>query len=106
MNKQHMYILVMAAVTFLIRAVPVSVIQKQIKNRFIRSFLFYVPYVTLAAMTVPAMITATRSPISGICAFLVGLIAAWKNGGLFKVAVFSCVTVILVEGIMHLFGVI
>ena len=60
----YLYILVMAAVTYLIRAVPLTVFQKKIENRYIRSFLYYVPYTCLTAMTVPGIFYATRSPVS------------------------------------------
>ena len=55
------YILVMAGVTYLVRVLPLTLIRKEIKNQTIRSFLFYVPYVTLAVMTFPAILTATGS---------------------------------------------
>ena len=97
MNKQYMYILVMAAVTFLIRAIPVSVIQKQIKNRFIRSFLFYVPYVTLAIMTFPAIINATGSIWSGLAALVIGVLLSYFGISLFGVAVCSCAAVFIIE---------
>ena len=58
----YLYILVMAGVTFLIRALPMTLIRREIKNRFIRSFLYYVPYVTIAVMTFPAILSATNSP--------------------------------------------
>ena len=90
-----LYIAVMAAVTYLIRMLPLTLIRKQIKSRFIRSFLYYVPYVTLAVMTFPAIIQATKSPVSGIAALLVGLVAAWFKGDLFFVAVCCCVSAFL-----------
>ena len=95
MNNTYIYIFIMALVTYLIRVLPLTVIKKQIKNRFIKSFLYYVPYVTLAVMTFPAIITATKSPISGICAFLVGV--SFLGQSLFKVAVSCCLTVFLME---------
>ncbi|MBP3312487.1 MAG: AzlD domain-containing protein, partial [Butyricicoccus sp.] len=60
----YLYIFVMAAVTYLIRVLPLTLIRRQIKNTFLRSFLYYVPYVTLAVMTFPALLSATGSPIS------------------------------------------
>ena len=71
------YIFIMAAVSFAIRCLPMTLIRKPIKSRFIQSFLYYVPYVTLAVMTFPAIVEATQSPISGAAALAVGLIAAW-----------------------------
>ena len=100
MNQAHniyIYLIVMALVSFAIRVTPITLLRKQIKSRFLRSFLYYVPYVTLALMTVPAMITATRSPISGAAALIVGIIASWLGSGLFPVAVLCCLTVFLTE---------
>ena len=93
--NNYLYIAVMAGVSFLIRVLPMTIIRKQIKSRFIRSFLFYVPYVTLAVMTFPAIITATDNVWSGIAALIVGLLAAWFKGDLFFVAVSCCATVFL-----------
>lgn len=100
MNNTYIYIFIMAFVTYLIRVLPLTVIKKQIKNRFIRSFLYYVPYITLAVMTFPAIITATKSPISGICAFVVGITVSFLGQSLFKVAVSCCLTVFLMELIL------
>lgn len=91
------YLAVMAAVTFLVRALPLTLIRKQIKNRFLRSFLYYVPYVTLAVMTFPAILTATQAPVSGALALVVGVIAAYFGAGLFPVAASCCAVVFLVE---------
>ena len=91
------YILVVAAVTFLIRVLPLTLIRKEIKNRFIRSFLFYVPYVTLAVMTFPAMMEATGSLWSGAAALVAGIVLAWLGLGLFPVAVLCCVVVFILE---------
>ena len=63
----------------------------------IRSFLYYVPYVTLSVMTFPAILEATQSPISGAAALIVGLVLAWMGKSLFQVSVFSCVIVFLLE---------
>ena len=83
----------MAAVSYTIRVLPLTLIRKPIKNQFIQSFLYYVPYVTLAVMTFPAIIHATQTPISG----LVALIAAWLGAGLFPVSVICCVLVFVIE---------
>ena len=87
----------MVAVTYLIRVLPLTLIRKEIKNKTLRSFLYYVPYVTLAVMTFPAMIHATQSPISGVIALIVALLMAFFGLGLFPVAVGACVTVFIVE---------
>ena len=65
------FLMVMAGVTYLIRVIPLTLIRREIKNPVIRSFLFYVPYVTLAVMTFPAMVTAATNPIAGAAAFIV-----------------------------------
>lgn len=95
--KNYIYILIMAAVSFAIRVTPLTLIRKQIKNRFIRSFLYYVPYITLAVMTFPAIVNATRSPLSGAAALAVGIAAAWFGAGLFKVSVACCAVVFIAE---------
>lgn len=88
------YILLMALVTYLIRVIPLTLLKKPIKNRFLKSFLYYVPYITLAAMTFPAVMEVTSNPIFGLIAFLAGLILAWFNGNLFLVEI-VCVAVVL-----------
>lgn len=93
----YIYILIMAGVSFLIRALPLTLIRKQIKNQFLQSFLYYVPYVTLAVMTFPAIINATQSSIAGIAALVVGLVLAFFDAGLFKVAASCCATVLIFE---------
>lgn len=98
----YLYILVMAGVSFCIRVLPLTLIQKRIKNRYIQSFLFYVPYVTLAVMTFPAIVEATQSPVSGALALIVGIIAAWLGGSLFQVASACCLVVLLAEMLLPL----
>ena len=93
----YLYILVMAGVTYAIRVLPLTLIRRQITNRFLRSFLYYVPYVTLAVMTFPAMIEATASPLAGAAALLVGVVLAWLGAGLFPVAAACCAAVFLTE---------
>ncbi len=93
----YIYLVIMAGVTYLIRVLPITLIQKQIRNRFLKSFLYYVPYVTLAVMTFPAIMDATQSPAAGVCALLVGIIAAWLGAGLFPVSVSCCAIVFLLE---------
>ena len=93
----YIYLLVMSAVTLAIRILPVTLIRRPIRNRFLRSFLFYVPYVTLAVMTFPAIMDATRSPYAGLLALIVGIGLAWKGLSLFKVASACCMVVFGVE---------
>lgn len=94
------YIAVMAGVTFLIRVLPLTVIRKKIKNRFFNSFLYYVPYVTLAVMTFPAIVHATQSTWSGVAAMAVGVVAAWLGADLFKTALACCAIVFVLELIL------
>ena len=98
----YVYILGMWLVTYLIRVLPLTLIRRQITNRTIRSFLFYVPYVTLAVMTFPAILTATQSPISGALALVLGIALAWFGGSLFQVSVACCVIVFAAELLMKL----
>lgn len=93
----YAYILVMAAVSYAIRALPMTLIRKPIRSPFIQSFLYYVPYVTLAVMTFPAIVDTTQSPVAGVLALLVGVAAAWLGAGLMPVAVLCCATVLLSE---------
>ncbi|MCH5201796.1 MAG: AzlD domain-containing protein [Oscillospiraceae bacterium] len=96
-HNPYIYILIMAGVSFLIRVLPLTLIRKQIKNQFIQSFLYYVPYVTLAVMTFPAIINATQSPISGLIALIVGIVAAWFGASLFQVSCSCCAVVLIAE---------
>lgn len=93
----YLYLAIMAGVTYAIRVLPLTLIRKQIKNRFLQSFLYYVPYVTLAVMTFPAIVDATQSPMAGAAALLIGILAAWLGAGLFPVSVLCCVTVFILE---------
>ena len=93
----YIYIFIMAAVTFLIRVLPLILIRKKITNTTLRSFLYYVPYVTLAVMTFPAIIEATNSVWSGLAALIVGVLLAYFGVSLFGVAVCSCVVVFIIE---------
>ena len=97
MNKNYIYIFIMAGVSFLIRALPMTLFRKPIKSQFVQSFLYYVPYVTLSAMTFPAIIHATQSPVSGAAALVIGILAAWFGADLFKTAVVCCGAVLLLE---------
>ena len=93
----YVYIFIMFAVTYCIRMLPLTLIRKPIKNRFIRSFLYYVPYVTLSVMTFPAIIKATQNPVAAAIAFVVAILLAWFGRSLFQVSVISCVVVFVTE---------
>ena len=99
-NNVYIYILVLTAVTYLIRVLPLTLIRREIKNVFLRSFLHYVPYVTLAVMTFPSIVNATESPLAGVLVLLAGIIAAWFGAGLFPVSVLCCVVVFITEWIV------
>ena len=96
-HNVYLYILIMAAVSFLIRVLPLTLIRREIKNKTIRSFLYYVPYVTLAVMTFPAILDATGSVWSGLAALLIGTVLAWLGAGLFPISVLCCVVVFVLE---------
>ena len=96
-GNPYLYILVTAGVSYLIRALPLTLIRRDIKNRFLRSFLYYVPYVTLAVMTFPSIMDATGSQWSGLAALIVGMALAWRGASLFKVAIACCATVYVLE---------
>jgi len=93
----YIYLAIMAGVTYAIRVLPLTLVQKQIKNQFFQSFLYYVPYVTLAVMTFPAILDATQSSISGALALIIGIIAAWFGASLFSVSLFCFAIVFISE---------
>ena len=96
-HNTYLYLFIMAAVSFAIRVLPLTLIQKQIQSRFIQSFLYYVPYVTLAVMTFPAILEATNSLWSGLAALVTGVLLAYFGVSLFGVAVCSCAVVFIIE---------
>lgn len=98
MNKSiYIYILVMAIVSYIIRVLPLTVIRKPITNKFVKSFLFYIPYVTLTVMTFPAIIYATDSTFAGIAALAVGILLAVFTRNLFIVASGCCIVVLILS---------
>lgn len=97
MHSIWSYIFVMALVTYLIRVLPLTLIRTEIKNKTIRSFLYYVPYVTLAVMTFPAIVNETATPVSGIAALVIGVALALLGNDLMIVSIACCATVFLVE---------
>lgn len=96
-HNVYIYLAIMAGVTFVIRVLPLTLIRKEIKNQFLQSFLYYVPYVTLAVMTFPAILSATQSPLSGALALIIGIIVAWFGASLFSVSLSCCVIVFVSE---------
>lgn len=98
-HNTYIYLAIMAGVTYAIRVFPLTLIRKEIKNQFLQSFLYYVPYVTLAVMTFPAILGATQSPISGALALIIGVIIAWFGASLFSVSL-SCCAIVLVSELL------
>ncbi|MBR0032712.1 MAG: AzlD domain-containing protein [Treponema sp.] len=97
--KDNPYIAIFTAffVSYAIRVLPLTLIRKPIKNKFVKSFLHYVPYVTLSVMTFPAIISSTQTPVAGAMAFAAGIILSFFNAGLFPVACACCAVVAIVE---------
>ena len=98
----YLYIFTMALTTYLIRCLPLTIFRKPIKSRFLRSFLHYVPYCCLTAMTFPAILTSTAALISGAAALIVGVILAYRGKSLLTVSVAASAAVILTEWVMKL----
>lgn len=97
----YVYIFTMAFVTYLIRMLPLVAFRKKIENRFVNSFLYYVPYACLTALTLPSILYSTESIVSAVCGLVVALILGFKKKGLIVVAAAACVTVFVVELIMR-----
>ncbi|MCR4743850.1 MAG: AzlD domain-containing protein [Lachnospiraceae bacterium] len=97
MDNVYLYIFVMAIVTFAIRALPLTLIRGEIKSKKIRSFLYYVPYATLSAMTFPAILSATSDIRSAAAGLIAALVLAVMKRGLLIVATGACIAVLLVE---------
>lgn len=93
----YLYILVMAGVTYLIRLIPMTLLKRDISNVYIKTFLYYVPFVTLAVMTFPAILDATANIWSALVGFAVALILAYQGNSLFKVSACACLVVFLIE---------
>ena len=100
----YLMIFVMAGVTYLIRMLPLALVKREITSPFIRSFLFYVPYACLAAMTFPAILSATESGWSAAAGFAVALAAPYREKSLLTVAVCACVAVFVVERLLTVFA--
>ena len=96
----YAYIITMAVTTYLIRVLPLTVFRKPIRSRFIRSFLHYVPYACLTAMTFPAILSSTESMLSGAAALLVAVVLAFRGKSLLTVSLASCAAVFIVERLL------
>lgn len=95
--KFLLYLLIMAGVTYLIRLIPILLVKKQLKNRFLLSFLHYVPYAVLSSMTVPACFMATGHIVTGVIGFVAALLLAWCKQSLVTVAAGASVAVLIAE---------
>lgn len=102
MKDIFLHIAVMAGVTYIVRMLPMVIFRKKIKSRFIRSFLYYIPYAVLAAMTFPAVFSSTGSVLSAAVGVVIALLLAFFEKGLVTVAVFACLGV-LVTGLIEAF---
>lgn len=96
------YLVVMAGVTYLIRMLPLTVFRRQIHNRFVKSFLYYVPYAVLGAMTFPDVLYATGSLWTALCGLVVAVVMAWRGRSLLTVAIGACLAVAAAQGVMLL----
>lgn len=102
MNNLYLYIFTMALTTYLIRVLPLTIFRKPIKSRFLRSFLYYVPYACLTAMTFPAILSITDSVFSGGAALVVAVLLAYRGKSLIVVALSSSAAVLAVEFLLNL----
>ena len=93
----YIYIFAMALVTYLIRMLPLTIFKEKIKNPFVQSILYYIPYACLTAMTIPGIFTATTHVVSGISAFVIGVLVSLKTKSLTLVALASATAVLICE---------
>ena len=96
-GNPYLYILSMAAVSYLVRVLPLTLIRGEIRSRILKSFLYYVPYVTLSVMTFPAILSATANIWSAWAGFILAIVLAYKGKSLLKVSIFACLGVFIVE---------
>ena len=92
-----LYIAVMAIVIYLLRVLPITLIRWEIKNRFVRSVLYYIPYVTLSVMTVPAIFAVTDDPLCGLAALICAAVISWCTSILILSALVACAAVFLIS---------
>lgn len=96
----YIYLLVMAGVTYLIRMIPLVLVKSKIRNKFVLSFLYYIPYAVLSVMTIPAIFYSTASKVSAFVGFLVAVVLSYFEKSLTKVAIAACVVVFVTEKII------
>ena len=104
MKDFWIYLLILAGSTYLIRAIPFALFQKKVQNRFVRSFLYYIPYSVLAAMTLPAALYATGDMLAAALGLFVGGIFAVRGKNLTVVAAICCVTALVADILLKLFA--
>lgn len=97
MNNTYFYLIFSAIIVYFMRMLPLTLVKGKIRNRFIQSFLYYVPYITLSVMTFPAIIQATQIPIAGLMALAGAIVLAYKGASLIQVATVSCLIVYVIE---------
>ena len=100
----YLYIFTMALTTYLIRVLPLTIFRKPIKSRFVKSFLHYVPYACLTAMTFPAILSSTASILSGAAALIVAVLLAYRGKSLLTVSLAASAAVMATEWVLTLFG--
>lgn len=93
----YVYIIGMCLITAAIRILPLLILRRPIRNRFLRSFFYYVPFVTLSVMTFPAIVMATSNPVAGVAALVAGIILAWVGANMITVSAACCVLVFILE---------
>lgn len=93
----YVYIIGMCLITAAIRILPLLILRHPVRNRFLRSFFYYVPYVTLSVMTFPAIVNATANPLSGAAALVIGIVLAWIGANMITVSAACCVVVFILE---------
>ena len=93
----YVYILGMCLITAVIRILPLLVLRRPIQNKFLKSFFYYVPYVTLSVMTFPAIVNATASPVAGAAALVAGIVLAWIGANMITVSAACCAVVFVLE---------
>ena len=98
----YTYVLVMAVTTYLIRVIPLTLLRKPIRSRFVKSFLHYVPYAVLAAMTIPGILSSTGDIRTAVAGLVVAVVMAWRGCSLLTVAIGACVAVAAAQGVLLL----
>ena len=100
----YLYVLVMAVTTYLIRVIPLTLLRRPIKSRFVKSFLHYVPYACLTAMTFPAILFDTGFVLSGVAALVIAVFLAYRGKSLLTVSLASCAAVYIAEKLLTFFA--